>query len=129
MANYVSILLITGGVYHLFFGFFHIFFWRVKFLNWQEELPRMSPINRSVIQMLNIAVIIFIFLIAYISLAYSSELLNPGLGRVLLLGTSFFWLARLIGEFTLKDGTPAKPVLVFAFVIGILLYLLPAVAI
>jgi heme/copper-type cytochrome/quinol oxidase subunit 2 len=129
MANYASILLIAGGIYHLFFAFFHIFFWRVNFLNWQEELPHMSPINRSVIQMLNIAVIVFMFLIAYISLEYYSELLTPGLGRALLLGTSFFWLTRLIGEFTLKDGTPAKPVLVFAFAIGILLYLLSAVAI
>lgn len=129
MAIYAPGLLIAGGIYHLFFGFFHIAFWRTNILNWHKELPHMSPTNRAVIQMLNAGVIVFLFLIAYISLLYSRELLTPGLGRALLLGTSIFWLARLAGEFALKDGAPAKPGLVVASAIGILLYLLPAVTI
>ncbi len=44
-----------------------------------------------------------------------------------LFGTSFFWLARLIGEFAFKNVSSIKPALVVAFIIGILLYLLPAV--
>ncbi|MCC5468155.1 hypothetical protein [Pelosinus baikalensis] len=123
------ILLIVGGIYHFCFGFFHIKFWNFGFLNWREELPRMSPSNRAVIQMLNVAVIIFLFLTAYISVQYSHELLTHGLGKTLLLGVSIFWLGRLVGEFTLKDGTPAEPGLVVAFFSGILLYLIPAMTI
>jgi uncharacterized protein with PQ loop repeat len=129
MDNYATMLVVAGGIYHLFFGFFHMFFWHAKFLNWREELPRMSPVNCAVIQMLNVAVIIFMFLIAYISLAYSQELVRPGLGRTLLFGTVIFWVARLIGEFTLKNSAQVKPGLVVTLIIGILLYLLPTVLI
>jgi hypothetical protein len=129
MNDYAVNLLIAGGVYHLFFGFFHIAFWQMEFLDWQKELPRMSAVNRTVIQGLNIAVIVFMFLIAYVSFQHSYELLMTGLGKTILLGTTFFWLARLIVEFTLKKRGSAKPILVIAFIIGILLYLLPAVII
>ena len=120
-------LLILGGIYHLFFGFFHVKFWTFAFLNWQQELPRMTPMNRAVMQMLNVAVIIFMFLIAYISLRYTNELLTPGLGQSMLWGVVIFWTARLAGEFTLKDGAPSNPKLVAALSSGILLYLLPAI--
>lgn len=126
--NIFEILLIVGGIYHLAFGFFHIMFWRFRFLNWREELSHMSSINRAVIQMLNVAVIIFMILVTYISLRYSQELPTTSLGRDILLGVSAFWLARLGGEFILKDGIPAKPGIVIACTIGILLYLVPAIA-
>ena len=123
MSNYASLLVIVGGVYNLLFGLFHISFW--KLFNWRDELARMSPINRAVIQMLNIAVIVFLLMIAFVSMVYSHELVTTNLGRTLLLGTSIFWMARLVGEFTLKDGTQANPKLVTAFLVGILLYVLP----
>jgi len=127
MINYAPVILIAGGIYHLFFVFFQMTFWRGKVLNWKEELPRMSPINRFVIQMCNVAVIVCKFLFAYISLLYTRELLTPGLGRTLLWGIVLFWLARLVGEFTLQD-TLTKRGLV-ASIIGILLYLLPLLTI
>jgi len=123
------VCLVAGGIYHLFFGFFHAKFWTFGFLNWREELPRMTPINRAVIQMLNIAVLVFMFLIAYISLRYTQELLTPGLGNTILFGVVIFWSARLAGEFTLKDGTPANRKLVAVLISGILLYLIPAILI
>lgn len=122
-----EVMLIAGGVYHLAFVFFHIMFWRFRFLNWREELPHMSCSNRAVIQMLNVAVIIFMILVTYVSLRYSHELSITSLGRDLLLGVSVFWVARLGGEFILKDGIPAKPGIVIACAIGILLYLVPAI--
>lgn len=75
--------------------------------------------------MLNIAVIVFLLMIAFVSMVYSYEPVTTNLGRTLLLGTSIFWMARLVGEFTLKDGTQANPKLVTAFLVGILLYVLP----
>ncbi len=128
MSNYFSLLLIVGGAFHLFFAFFHAAFWRFKFLNWQEELPRMSPINQAVFQMLNVAVIVFMLLIGYISIRFSYELPTTELGKVLLLGTVFFWIARLVGEFTLKDKTlKPTPKLIIAFIIIILIYILPLI--
>ena len=127
MVSYMPYLLIIGGVYHLSFAIFHISIWWLKKFNWKEELPRMSLINRSGIQMLNVAVIIFLFLIAYVSFRYPEELLSSNLGKVLLFSTSFFWLARLIGELVFKDKNSINlPLLIFC-VIGISLYLLPAI--
>lgn len=87
----------------------------------------MSCINRAVIQMLNVAVVVFMFLISYISFRYSQELLTISLGRDLLFSVSIFWFVRLVGEFTLKDCIPVKPGIIVACNIGILLYLVPAI--
>lgn len=127
MADYAPFFLIIGGIYHLFFVFFQLTFWRGKLLNWREELPRMSSKNRFVIQMCNLAVIVCKFLFAYISLFYTHELLNPGLGKTLLWGIGLFWLARLAGEFILQDSV--TKVGIVASGIGIFLYLLPALLI
>lgn len=121
----LGVMLIAGGIYHFVFGVFHSMFWRFKFLNWREELPHMLASNLAVIQMLNIAVIVFMLLVAYISLRYSKELPTTSLGRDLLLGVLVFWVARLGGEFILKEGMPPKPGIVIACVVGILLYLVP----
>ncbi len=118
--------LLAGGIYHLFFFFFHAMFWRFGFLNWQEELPRMSKTNRAVIQMLAVAVCVFLLITAYLSLRYPQELLTTGLGRDLLVGIALFWLTRLIGEFSFKAHSDSSPAIVAVCTLGILLYLLPA---
>ena len=118
-------LVLAGGVYHLFFGFFHAAFWKMKPFNWREELPAMSPVNRFVIQGMNIAVITFMFLIAYVSMRHTGELLTTPLGKTILMGTAIFWLVRLVVEFTLKERGAAKPALVIAFLLGVMLYVLP----
>ncbi|HWR40264.1 MAG TPA: hypothetical protein VN611_12265 [Patescibacteria group bacterium] len=122
-----EMMLLVGGIYHVAFAFFHLMFWRFRFINWREELPKMSALNRAIMQMFNVAVIVFMILVAYISLRYSQELTTTDLGRDLLLGVAVFWLARLGGEFVLKEGLPAKPGIVAACVLGILLYVTPVI--
>ncbi|AJQ25675.1 hypothetical protein SAMN04515679_0522 [Pelosinus fermentans] len=129
MGEYVVGILIAGGIYNILLAVFHIMFWRMDKFNWKEELPKMSSINMAVIQLLNVAVIVFFFLISYISIFHTRELLSSGLGKTVLLGVSLFWLIRLGGEFTFKKGTPANPVLVVILVIGALLYLIPALSV
>jgi hypothetical protein len=123
MSNTASCLVVVGGIYNLLFGIFHLSFW--KLFNWGEELSHMSPINRAVMQMLNVAVIVFLFMMACVSMVYSDEMVTTGLGKTLLLGISIFWITRLIGEFTLKNGTQINPKLVIIFLIGIFLHILP----
>ncbi len=120
-------LVLAGGGYHFFFGFFHAAFWKMKPFNWREELPVMSPVNRFVIQGMNIAVITFMFLIAYVSMRHTGELLTTPLGKTILMGTAIFWLVRLIVEFTLKERGAVNPLLIIAFIIGTLLYVLPVI--
>ena len=118
--------LLAGGIYHVFFFFFHAMFWRFDFLNWQEELPRMSKTNRAVIQMLAVAVCVFLLITAYLSLRYPQELLTTDLGRDLLVGIALFWFARLIGEFSFKAHSDSSPAIIIVCVLGMVLYLLPA---
>ena len=125
MREYANLLLCVGGVYHLLLGVFHILFWKLKIFNWKEELPQMSGINSAVMQLLNAAVIVFLLLMAYISLFHQQELLNTGLGHTLLVGISLFWLVRLGGEFLIKGAGNINRPLTIMFVFGIALYLAP----
>lgn len=129
MEKYAGDILIVGGIYNILLAIFHIMFWRLGKFNWKEELPKMSSTNMAVIQLLNIAVIVFFFLVAYISIFNTQELLSSGLGKTVLSGTALFWLIRLCGEFILKKGMPSNPAFVIIFVIGVLLYLIPALSV
>lgn len=129
MREYAAGILIAGGIYNIILAVFHIMFWHMGKFSWKEELPKMSSINMAVIQLLNIGIIVYFLLMAYISFFHTRELLNSGLGKTVLLGAALFWLIRLGGEFAFKKGMPANPVLVGIFIIGVLLYLIPVLSI
>ncbi|HHL32405.1 MAG TPA: hypothetical protein ENJ41_07440, partial [Oceanospirillales bacterium] len=75
-------LLIIGTIYHLAFVVFHLLFW--KLFDWVQDLKKLSPINKSVMQILNLR-LIFVFLIfAYICYFNSTEMLDSKLGSTLL---------------------------------------------
>ena len=59
------ILLYVGGTISLLFAIFHLLFW--QFCNWQEELPRLSPDNSGIMQMLNVASMYMMLFAAFIS--------------------------------------------------------------
>jgi len=85
-------LIIAGGFFHLGFAAFHLLFWRV--FRWKEELRRLGPINRGVMQVLNLC-LTFVFLIfAYLSLFLPDEMLTTPVGRPLLAWIAVFWLLR-----------------------------------
>lgn len=85
-------LIIAGGWFHLGFVVFHLMFWRV--FRWKEELRRLGPINRAVMQVLNLC-LTFVFLIfAYLSLFLPDEMLTTPVGRPLLGWIALFWLLR-----------------------------------
>jgi hypothetical protein len=60
-----KILLYVGGAISLLFAIFHLLFW--QFCNWQEELPRLSPDNSGIMQMLNVASMYMMLFAAFIS--------------------------------------------------------------
>jgi hypothetical protein len=49
----------------LLFAGIHLLFWRLG--NWQEELPRLSPDNSGIMQMLNVGSIYLLLFAAFIS--------------------------------------------------------------
>jgi hypothetical protein len=131
-------LIIFGGVFHLGFVVFHLFFWQlfkwrparlseyISLLETGKESATLIYVNRAVTQILNLCLTFVFIVVAYISLFYSSELLSSSLGRVLIICISVFWFLRTIEQlvfFGLKRRLSV--VLTFLFVIGFLIYLIP----
>ncbi len=61
----IDYFIIAGGVYNLLLALSHMGFWRL--FRWKEELPKMSFINRGVIQLLNIHLTIVFLVGAFIA--------------------------------------------------------------
>ena len=113
-----------GGIYHLAFVIFHLFFW--KLFSWHEELMKISFINRSVMQVLNISLTFVFFIFAYLSLFHTVELLVTSVGISLLLLISIFWLLRALQQilfFGIKSRISVFLTLVFF--LGFVIYLIP----
>jgi len=121
-------LLILGGLFNLAFFIFHIFFW--KLFNWGKELAKLTPINRAVMQVLNIC-LMFVFLIfAYVSLFHTQEMLTTWLGQSLILFIALFWAIRAILQLAFFSRTKLVSYILFIiFIIGSALYLVPFLSI
>jgi hypothetical protein len=81
MDSYVVIKI--GGFYQIAFLIFHAMFWKI--FKWRLELPRLTPINGAIMQVLNLCLMFCFLVFGYVSLFHTSELISTGLGPSLLL--------------------------------------------
>ena len=88
--------ILLGGIFSLGFAVFHLFFW--KLFMWKKDLASLTPLNRSIMQVLNICLTLVFLIFAYISLFHVEELLSTPLGRTLLALISAFWFLRAIQQ-------------------------------
>lgn len=118
-------LLIKLAAYFNFaFGVFHLFFWRL--LHWKEQLKLVSAVNRAVIQTLTICLTFMFFLVAYLCLFNTADILSTKIGQTLYVGMAFFWFLRTIAQiyfFNLKERV--HQILLMLFIIGIAVHILP----
>jgi hypothetical protein len=118
-------LLVAGAFYNLAFAIFHAFFW--KLFGWKEDLSSLTSLNRSVMQILNLCLMFVFIIFAYVSAFHSSELLDIKLGKALLLSITIFWLLRAVEQVIFFDlHTKISLAFFAAFLLGALLYLMPA---
>ncbi len=114
-------LLLIGTVFHLAFALFHLLFW--KLFDWVQDLKKLSHINKSVMQILNLR-LIFVFLIfAYISYFNTLEMLNTKLGLTMIAAIALFWGFRSVEQviyFGVKNF--ASNILLLMFLFGAFLY-------
>ena len=89
-------LIYIGGIYHIGFAVFHIFFW--KLFDWKRDLSSLTFINRNVMQILNLRLIFAGLIVAYISFFHAGDLLTSGIGKVLLIAIALFWFGRAIEQ-------------------------------
>ncbi len=89
-------LIYIGGFYCLVFAVFHLAFW--KMFEWKRELPKLKPVNRGVMQVLNLRLTYVFLVIAFITFLFADDLLTTNLGKVILGATSLFCLMRAIEQ-------------------------------
>lgn len=97
---------------------FHVSFWRV--FRWREELPKLHPANRGVMQVLNIMLTLVFLFMAALQAIWAHELPATKLGQMLLVGMTGFWAVRTFLQFLYWRELPAKVNWAFGalFVVG-----------
>jgi len=121
-----EILIIAGGVYTIVLIIFHVLFWRI--FKWPETLNSLNYINKATIQVLNISITFMFFIIAYISIVHTHELLTTQLGKSLLVLISCLWLFRAVQQVVFyRLEHEASIGLTFYFLTGAFLYGLPVI--
>jgi len=117
-------ILTIGGVYIVALIIFHLLLW--KLFSWKKDLKRITPINRSTMQVINIALIFVFAIFAYISFFHTSELLSTSLGKTLLMLIGLLWLFRAVLQIIFY-GLKNKISFMFFiyFILGGIIYLFP----
>ncbi len=121
-----KVLLIIGGVYHLLFAIFHLFW--PKLFQWDKNLSSLDLINRQLLPIMS-GLIIYIFMIVFvISSFFSSEVIGSVAGHIFLYSVAGFWLIRAFMQIVYY-GLKEKVAVVFfiIFLAGIGLYTIPAI--
>ena len=125
MNNLAEISLFAGGIFNLGFTVFHLFFW--KLFDWKKDLASLTPVNRSVMQILNLCLTFMIFVMAYLSLFQPHEMLGNGLGKTLLAAFALFWFLRMLEQiFVFEVKGRLSVVFTLIFLLGSILYIVPA---
>jgi len=93
-------LLIAGGILNALFFLFHVW------LGYQiHQLAQVAPPYRALMEALNVGGVLFIFFFAYASLFHGKDLMETGLGRVVLALVAVLYLSRAAGELFLFNFT------------------------
>ena len=125
MNNLSEISLFAGGIFNLGFTIFHLFF--SKLFEWKRDLASLTPINRSVMQILNLCLTFMIFLMAYVSLFLPHEMLTTSLGDTLLVAFALFWFFRMLEQiFVFEVKGRLSVAFTLIFLLGSALYIIPA---
>ena len=120
-------VILFGGIFHLIFAVFHLFFWKI--FHWQKDLSALSFVNRRIMHLLNFSLIFYFLTIAHISFFHGIELMETSLGVTFLLAVSLFWFLRMLAQIILFGITNKKSLfLTVLFVAGSILYLFPVIA-
>lgn len=106
-----SMWLYAAAGYNVALAVFHLGFWRM--FRWREELPKLHPANRGVMQALN-AMLTFVFLLmAGLQVLRADEMVASALGRTLMGGLMLFWLVRAALQPVFFRGLPAATNIAF----------------
>lgn len=121
-------LLYAGAAFNLGFLVFHLLFRRL--FRWDEQLPRLTPVNRGVMVVLNWCLMIVFAGFAVLSLLFAEALLSSPLGHAILAFIAVFWLLRAAQQpvyFGFRD--PVSKAFTAVFLLGAAFYAAPLAAV
>ncbi len=87
-------LILMGGIYHLGWALFDSS-WPILF-NWKKTLAPLDDFNRSLLYIISRLLVVLYLALAYLSFFQTSELVNTGLGKTILVFVSIYWTVRVI---------------------------------
>ena len=120
-------IVLAAGVHSVAFALFHLAFWRL--FRWRDTLQRATPVDRAVIQILNLRLTYVFAMVAALCFTFPLELHSTPLGRAVLGGMALFWAGRTVEQFVfLRINRPAMHLLTAAFVLGVVLFAWPLFA-
>jgi hypothetical protein len=104
--------LYAAAGYDVALAVFHLAFWRL--FRWKDELPKLHPVNRGVMQAMNLMLVCLFLFMAALLLVRPAELSGTPLGRLVLAGMTAFWVVRAVLQPLLWRGLPAAANAAFA---------------
>ena len=115
-----------GGVYNIGFAGFPIMF--LKKFGWENELSKLTRINRAVMQVLNLCLTFCFVFFGYISVFHAGEMIASRIGQKMLLFIALFWLVRAVEQVVFFDfKRPMSIAMTVLFLFGFCLYAYPLV--
>jgi len=104
--------------YNVALAAFHLGFWRL--FRWKEELAKLHPVNRGVVQVMNLMLVAFLLLMASVQVLNAAELTATALGRLLMAGVTGLWLLRAVLQPVFWPSAPkgVNAALISLFVLG-----------
>ncbi len=121
-------LIIIGGFIWIGLFLFHALFWRL--FDWKIDLEKLIPVNKAIMQVMNLALMLFTLIFGYISFFHADELLTTPLGKTILIGIVSFGIFRTSLQFSFFDLNDIRSKLFAgAMVFGTVIYLIPLISI
>jgi hypothetical protein len=84
--------LLLAALFNGALALFHVAFW--KLFRWREQLPKLHPVNRGALQVMNLMLIYAGLALAACQIALRGDWVATPLGRAALAGLTGFWLVR-----------------------------------
>ena len=109
-----------GGFWWLGFAAFHAGFW--KAFDWKNELAKLTPVNKMIMQAADIIMIYLFLFFAYLSFAYAPVLMTQPLGQAVLVFWLGFWILRTGLQFLLGSTKSAASNITAALCIVMAVY-------
>jgi len=86
----IGTLLIVLALIHIAFP---------KYFNWKKELSSLSLVNRQMINVHTFFIALTIFLMGFLCLTSTKDLVETNLGKKIAFGFGIFWTSRLLIQF------------------------------